>query len=97
MTRTAISPRLATKSLRSGPGMPTSGRLDEGQDLAGLQRSFIVGDEADDAAGDLGSDFAELLHHFHEADHVADRDRVACLLERCRVGGWPAVEGARQR
>src|SRR5690348_8853411 len=83
MMRTAISPRLATRSLSNiGPerGKAVSSHLDQQQRLPRLDRRLVLDEEAHDLALGVGMDLGELLHHLDEADDVAFLHAVAFLL-----------------
>src|SRR5882724_7292812 len=76
-TRTAISPRLAIRSLWIVMDGSKASNLDLSDRLAGHHRLFILGEEAYDLAGCARLHLVERLHDFDEADGVLLRDRVA--------------------
>src|SRR6185437_14650663 len=99
MMRTAISPRLAMRSLSNiGPerDKAVSAGLDQQQRLPRLDRPLVLDEEAHDLAGGVGMDLGELLHDLDEADDVALFDAVPVLLVGRRVGRGTAVEDPRQ-
>src|SRR5262245_12341140 len=81
MMRTAISPRLAMRSFFSA----TPSRQ-FGQRLAGHDGVLVVGQEFHDLARLGRLHLVEGLHHFDEADDVADRDSVTLVLVDRLVG-----------
>ena len=70
--------------------------VDLDERLSGHDGLFVVDDEFDDLAGDVGVHLDERLHHLDQADHVADRDRFALRLERRLVRRGLAIESAGQ-
>src|SRR5256885_11618980 len=74
MMRTAISPRLAMSSLSNAAVMVrASRRFDDGQRLARIDGFAVLHGKAPQPSCHVGRDFAELLHHLDQADHIAYR------------------------
>src|SRR2546427_6915277 len=72
MMRTAISPRLAMSSLSNAAVMVrASRRFDDGQRLARIDGFAVLHGKAPQPSCHVGRDFAELLHHLDQADHIA--------------------------
>src|SRR6185437_1849945 len=92
MTRSAISPRFATrtfsKDLRG---------IERDDVLAGVHERLVLDQEAHDDAPNVASELVERLHDLDQADHVTGLDRVALLDVRRRLRRRPPVEGPRQR
>src|SRR6185437_9720490 len=100
MMRTAISPRLATRSLskvRPARANAASAGLDQQQRLLGLDRRLVLGEKAHDLAAGIRVDLGELLHHLDEADHIALFHVVAVLLVGRRFRRRPPIEDSGQR
>src|SRR3954468_23930347 len=97
MTRTAISPRLATRTRRIGDCLKSVGGVELGDDVAGAHDALVVNRERAKAAADLRLHLVELLHDLDEADDGAVLDDVALGDERRRVRVGTAVEDAGDR
>src|SRR6185437_4752101 len=96
MIRTAISPRLAIRSVLM-VAMASTLVLDVSDRLTRHDRFFVVDQELDDLAGELRLYLVKRLHHFDKADRIASGDPVALGLERRRIRRGPAVESAGER
>src|SRR5439155_260023 len=97
MTRTAISPRFATRTRSNTVERNARDRLELEQELAELDRLCVVDvDRANDPLA-LGLDLVHQLHRLEDAERLPGTDRVADLDERRRVGLRRAVEGADHR
>src|SRR4029077_2585027 len=96
MMRTAISPRLAMRSLRMVMDRLKASNLDLDDRLTGHHRVLILGKETYNLAGRARLHLVERLHDLDEADRIVLRDGVAVgfvgWLVRCRL----AVEDARK-
>src|SRR5204863_4883195 len=57
-----------------------------------LYRAFVVHQEAHDFTRLVGLHFAELLHHFDQADGIADLYRIAFLDEGLGIRSRFAIE-----
>src|SRR5258708_1471205 len=77
MMRTAISPRLAMRSLRMVMNGLDASNVDLGNRLAGHHRVLVLRQEAHDLAGQAGLDLIERLHDLDQADRVVFHDGVA--------------------
>src|SRR5258708_5644193 len=96
MIRTAISPRLAIRSVLIA-AMASTLILDVCDWLTGHDRFFVVDQELDDLAAELRFYFVKRLHHFDKADRFPCDNPVALCLERWGVRRGPAVESAGER
>src|ERR1700704_2337368 len=94
--RTAISPRLAMRSLWMVMDGLTASNVDLGDRLTGHHRLLILGKEAHDPARCAGLDLVERLHDLDEANRVIFRDRVTVGFVGWLVRRWLAVEYARE-
>src|SRR5580658_10714385 len=74
MTRSAISPRLAIKTLRNMGNLRGPNRK---QGLAVLDGLAVVHQALDDLAGSVGFNLVHQLHRFHDADNLAFFNAVA--------------------
>src|SRR5256885_12983214 len=96
-TRTATSPRLATRTRLKRIEGPAVQGLQVEEKLAELDRLGVLDvDRADDAL-DVGLHLVHELHRLEDAERLARRDRVALLDERRRPRLRGAVEGADHR
>src|SRR2546423_5475145 len=96
-TRTATSPRLATRTRLKRIEGPAVQGLQVEEKLAELDRLGVLDvDRADDAL-DVGLHLVHELHRLEDAERLARRDRVALLDERRRPRLRGAVEGAHHR
>src|SRR5229473_2764506 len=94
MMRTAISPRLAMRSLWIVmDGLPAS-NVYLGDRLTGHHCVLILDKEAHDFAGCSRLHLVERLHDFDEADRIVLRDRVAVGFVDRLVRCWLAIEYA---
>jgi hypothetical protein len=93
MMRTAISPRLAMKTLR----MARARRGDADQRLTELHEGAVAREDLAHAAPQASAHGVHQLHHLDDADHGVGLDRRAHLDERRRTGLGRAVEGAEHR
>src|SRR6266581_952156 len=94
MMRTAISPRLAIRSLWIVmDGLPAS-NVDLGDRLTSHHGVLILDEEAHDLAGYTCLHLVEGLHDLDEPDRVVQSDRVAVGLVDWLVRCWLAVECA---
>src|SRR5579862_78555 len=96
ITRTAISPRFATRT-RSNIERPAVQRLELEQQLAVLHGLGIANVDLADDAFDLRLDLVHQLHRLEDAEGLSRRNGIAFLDERRRTGLWAAVEGADHR
>src|SRR5689334_9855874 len=88
MTRTAISPRLATSSFTRGPSLA----LEQHEELAVLDRLGVLdGDLADDARA-VGHDLVEELHGLDQAEHLPGLDVLPLADEGVRLRRGRPVE-----
>ena len=92
--RTAISPRLATRSLSNTRG---SRGFDDQDGLSRLDRCLILDEEAHDLAAGVGMDFGELFHHLDQADDFAVSDPIAVLLVGRLFRRRPPIKNSGQR
>src|SRR5512147_268086 len=92
--RSAISPRLAIRTLSSIVVRPCALFFDHEQRLAELDRVAVLDQYADDAARELRLDLVHHLHGFDDAERVAGLHFAADLDERLRAGRGTAVERA---
>src|SRR5258708_26717601 len=90
--RTAISPRLAMRSVR----IAISSNVENDQRVTGVNRPFVFDEKFRNPPGGVGLHLVERLHHLDQADDIAGRDRVAVFLVGRLVRGRPAEEGPRQ-
>src|SRR6185437_3333445 len=102
MTRTAISPRLATRTrvntLSTLEAWRTAvDRVELEEQLAVLDRLSVLGVDPPNDPLLLGLDLVHQLHRLEDADGLAGADRVAFLDERRRPRRRRAVEGADHR
>src|SRR5579862_5299059 len=96
ITRTAISPRFATRT-RLNIERPAVQRFELEEQLAvfdGLRVPDV--DRAHDAL-DLGLDLVHQLHRLEDAERLPGRDRIALFDERGRTRLRRAIEGADHR
>src|SRR5437667_6063344 len=101
MTRTAISPRFATRT-RENIGGPLDGRrnehrLDLEQKLPELDRLGVLDVNRADHSRDLGLQLVEQLHRLEQAEGLTRDDVVPHVDERRRSGARRAVEDADHR
>src|SRR5918995_133529 len=97
ITRTATSPRLATRTRLNGIERPPQCRLDLEQHLAELHGLAVLDvDPADDAV-EVGLDLVHQLHRLEDAERLAGKDRRSLLHERWRSGRRRAVKGPHHR
>src|SRR3981189_1307545 len=96
MIRTAISPRLAIRSVLIAAMAPTL-ILDVSDRLTRHDRFFVVHQELDDLAAELRLYCVKRLHHFDKTDRVASGDAVALGLERRGIRRGSAIESAGKR
>src|SRR5262249_8631346 len=95
ITRSAISPRLATRTLRT-----RSGRLGglEGDDVRPrVDEALVLDQELRDDALRLADDLVEALHDLDQADDVAGVHLVALVDVRLGLGVRAPVERAGER
>src|SRR3954462_1160103 len=92
MTRTEISPRLATRSVR----MPTSGLVDRRHRVTRAEDGLVVHRETGDPSGGARLHLGELLHHLDQADRLVGGDVRADLDEHGLVRRRTAVEDPEQ-
>src|SRR5271155_3723116 len=78
MMRTAISPRLATRSLSNTRA--SSRCLDEQDRLSRLDRRLVLDEKAHDIAASISIDLGKLLHDLDQPDDVALGDPIAILF-----------------
>src|SRR5882757_8730655 len=95
--RTAISPRLAMRSLWIVMAGLKASNVDLGDRLTGHYGLLILGKEAHDLARCACLDLVERLHDLDEANRVVLRDRVAIGFVVWLVRRWLAVEYAGER
>src|ERR1039458_6230224 len=86
MTRTAISPRLAIRTLLNG--------ADGKQSLPVLHRLAVQDELAFDDAPDFGLDLIHELHGFDDAEDLSGLDAFAGADEGGGAGGGAFVESA---
>src|SRR4051794_38096724 len=79
ITRTAISPRFAT---RTRPNISRLRRVELEQGLTELHELRVLHQDAAHPAGVLGLELVEQLHRLEHAQRLADLDGVALLHER---------------
>src|ERR687897_1130256 len=97
ITRTATSPRLATRTRLNGIERPPQCRLDLEQHLAELHGLAVLDvDPADDAV-EVGLDLVHQLHRLEDAERLAGKDRRSLLHERRRSRRGRPVEGPDHR
>src|SRR5215204_5331171 len=97
ITRTATSPRFATRTRLNRIERPAEHRLDLEQELAELDRVAVRDvDPADDAV-EVGLDLVHQLHRLEDAERLAGKDRRSLLHERWRPGRGRPVEGPDHR
>src|SRR3970040_192349 len=84
----AISPRLAIKTLSS---IANLGVYDEEQ-LAVLDGTAVLGEDAHDSTADVGVDLIHHLHRFDDAERVSGIDDCADLDERLCSGARTGIE-----
>src|ERR1700728_5352810 len=94
MTRSAISPRLAIKTLRN---MGNLGGPNRKQGLAVLDGLAIVDQALDDLAGSVDFNLVHQFHRFHDADNLALFDMVAGGNKSRRSRRGRLVKGAHDR
>src|SRR5690348_7749067 len=92
--RSAISPRLATRTLRNRVGL---GRLESDDVLARVDQILVLDQEPRDPPLGVARDLVEALHDLDEPDHVARLDDVSLAHVRVGLRVRPPVERARQR
>src|SRR5919199_1876788 len=94
MTRTAISPRFATRTRLKRIERPPVQRLELEEQLPELDGLGVLDrDRADDALH-VGLHLVHELHRLEDAQRLPGRDGVALHDERRRTGLRRAVEGA---
>src|SRR5512137_2650586 len=96
ITRSAISPRLATSTFLNMVS-PRLGRLDAEQLLAELHRGGIEDEDLGDLPLHLGLDLVHELHRLDDAEHLPLLHGGAHVDEGGRVGGRRPVERADER
>src|SRR5689334_22728768 len=89
ITRSAISPRLATRTFLN---FSRSSGLDLEQRLAVLDGRAVLDQDADDRARDVGLDLVHQLHRLDDAQHLALLDLVVERRVRRRVRVGLAIE-----
>src|SRR6185437_7855030 len=87
-TRSAISPRLAIRTLSS------MASADHEQRLIEFHRLAVFGHDGDHGAGYFGFDLVEHLHRFDHAERVTNLHLLPDLDERFGAGRSGGVEGA---
>src|SRR5260370_11232719 len=92
--RTAISPRLAMRSLWIVMDGLQASHVDLGDRLTGHHGLLILGKEAHDLARCACLHLVERLHDLDETNRVVLRDRVAIGFVGWLVRPWLAVEYA---
>src|SRR5215210_9029117 len=92
ITRTAISPRFATRTRLKSIQRPGEHGLEVEERLAELDRLSVLDVDLPDHALDLGFHLVHQLHRLEDAERLAGCDRVALLDERRRPGLRCAVE-----
>src|SRR5437870_5064516 len=97
MTRTATSPRFATRTRLKRIERPPVQRLQLEEELAELDRLGVLDRDRPDDALDVGLHLVHELHRLEDAERLAGRDRVAHVDERRRSGLRRTVEGANHR
>src|SRR5471032_54756 len=103
ITRTAISPRLATRTRLniSGPLNRVERSAVDGleleEQLTVLDRVRVADVDLVHETHHLGLDLVHQLHRLEDAERLPRCDGVALLDERCRAGCGRAVEGADHR
>src|SRR3954465_6305674 len=98
ITRTAISPRLATRTRSNTLERRRAGeRLEIEQHLPELDRLAVVDVDRPDDGLEVGLDLVHALHRLEDAERLAGRDAVADLHERRRPRLGRAVERADHR
>src|SRR5262245_19829168 len=90
ITRRAISPRLATRTLLNIRALALL--ADPEQRLAVLHRLPVLAMDRDDFARHLGLDLVHELHGLDDAQHLPDPHAVAHVHERRRRWVGPAIE-----
>src|SRR5918911_2944361 len=97
MTRTATSPRFATRTRLKGIERPPVQRLELEEELSVLHGLRVLGvDRADDPL-DVRLHLVHELHRLEDAERLAGGDGIALLDERRRARLRRAVEGADHR
>src|SRR6266849_6288749 len=91
-TRSAISPRLATRTLST----PRLAGLEGDDGLARVHEVFVLDQEARHASVRVAVDLVEALHDLDQPDHVAHFDFAALAHVRVGLRVRPPVERARQ-
>src|SRR5690348_9056912 len=86
MTRSAISPRLAMRTLRMADG-PESEEL-----LSVFDRLAILHEALHDLAGTVALDLVHQLHGFDDTEHLSCLDVVADFDEGGRTRRWRFIE-----
>src|SRR5215218_10979206 len=92
ITRTATSPRFATRTRLNGIERPPEHRLDLEQELSELDGIAVPDVDAADDAVEVGLDLVHQLHRLEDAERLAVCDRRALLDERRRSGRRRPVE-----
>src|SRR5215210_3754391 len=86
MTRTATSPRFATRTRLKRIERAAEDRLDLEQELAELDGVAVLDVNALDDSVEIGLDLVHQLHCLEDAQRLARGDRRALLDERRRAG-----------
>src|SRR5918993_1489536 len=97
ITRTATSPRLATRTRLNGIERPPQHRLDLEQKLSELDWVAVGDVDLADDAVEVGLDLVHELHRLEDAERLAGKDRRSLLHERRRSGRGRPVEGPDHR
>src|SRR6185369_6098149 len=92
--RSAISPRLAIRTLSSIVVRPCALFFDHEQWLAEFDGVAVLDQHTDAPARELGFDLVHHLHGFDDAERVAGLHFAADLDERLRARRGPAIERA---
>src|SRR5919197_592042 len=85
MTRTATSPRFATRTRLKRIERPAVQRLELEEELPELDRLGVLDRDRTDDALDIGLHFVHELHRLEDAERLARRDRIALLDEGRRA------------
>src|SRR6185503_14383187 len=95
--RSAISPRLAIRTLSSIFSCARELFFDDEERLAKLDRAAVLDEDADDSASELRLDLVHHLHRFDHAERVAGFDFRADVDERLGARSRAAVERSDHR